>query len=186
MAPSYRGSSPAPIVVVMTTVNFVDRTYPAVRREHTLSARFDAFGSALESVLGVMDVSALGAPGPGSAEAMRAKLASFVGPSGFALFQKIDHGALLSALTGRSVRATTYVFGNALIAVEMTRHAPEVGLYVPLRLYVRELEPGRLLVVHDLPSPAVSSFGSADASRVAESLDGKIEALLADALERAS
>jgi uncharacterized protein (DUF302 family) len=169
----------------MTTVTFVDRPYPAVRREHALSVRFDAFGSALESLLGVMDVSALGALGPVSAEAARAKLASFVGPSGFALFQKIDHGTLLSALTGRRVRATTYVFGNALIAIEMTKHAPEVGLYVPLRLYVREIEAGKLLLVHDLPSQAVKALGSEDASHVAEGLDVKIEALIAETLERA-
>src|SRR5262245_10312068 len=54
------------------------------------------------------------------------------GPLDFTLFQKLDHGAIVTALGGRHCGATTYVFDNALIAVEMTRHVPRGGLYVPL------------------------------------------------------
>ena len=63
-----------------------------------------------------------------SAQAAREKLASFVGPLDFTLFQKLDHGAIVTALVGRHCEATTYVFGNALIAVEMTRHVARAGL----------------------------------------------------------
>jgi hypothetical protein len=54
---------------------------------------------------------------------------------GFLLFDKIDHGALLS-LVGQPVRAVQYVVGNPLFAVQMTRHNLAAGLEAPLRLLV--------------------------------------------------
>src|SRR5690348_2084440 len=96
--------------------------YQATRREITFGVSYDHFTRALESLLGRMDVASLGSIT--SAEAMRKALAAAVGPLDFALFQKIDHGALLTVLEERPTRAATYVFGNALIAVAMTRHDP--------------------------------------------------------------
>jgi hypothetical protein len=52
----------------------------------------------------------------------------------------------VTVLTGRPCEATIYVFGNALIAVEMT------GLYVPLRLFVEAVVSDRVRVTYDLPS----------------------------------
>lgn len=159
----------------------VDHTYSAVRREHTLDVPYERLTGAIESLLGRMDVDALRELAGVSPEEARRKLATFVGPSDFALFQKLDHGGLLTALGGRPVRATTYVFGNALIAIEMTRHEPRVGLYVPPRLYVRSLEAGGALVTYDLPSATFAQFGSPAVSAVAQALDAKIEKLVADA-----
>jgi hypothetical protein len=80
-----------------------------------------------------MPVEALSALHSLSAEAARERLASYVGPLDFTLFQKLDHGAIVTALTGRPCKATTYVFGNALIATilrgyqEDRRGGPAVG-----------------------------------------------------------
>ena len=104
------------------------------------------------------------------------------GMSGFALFQKIDHGAILGALANRPTRALTYVFGNALIAVEMTRHAPAVGLYVPPRLFVLEPEAGTTAITYDLPSATLAQFGDEEVMLVARRLDTMIEALVRKAL----
>jgi hypothetical protein len=170
----------------------IDLSYPAIRREHTLDVTFERFTSALESLLGRMDVDALREIATAPAEEARRKLASFVGPSDFSLFQKLDHGGLLAALGGRRVQAATYVFGNALIAIEMTKYEPRVGLYVPPRLYVRSrdtvaetaveasAETG-ILVTYDVPSATFAQFGSAEVDAVAQSLDGKVEKLIADA-----
>jgi hypothetical protein len=57
-------------------------------------------------------------------------------------------------LTGRRCEATTYVFGNALIAIEMTRHVARAALYVPLRLFVEAIADDRVRVTYDLPSDA--------------------------------
>ena len=108
-----------------------------------------------------------------------------VGPLDFTLFQKLDHGGLLTALAGRPSRAMTYVFGNALIAVEMTRHDARAGLYVPLRLFVQEIGAQRVGVTYDLPSAAMAQFESPAIDEVARALDGKVERLLAETIARA-
>jgi uncharacterized protein (DUF302 family) len=162
------------------STSFVDHPYAAVRREHTLAVPYEGFTRAFESLLGVMQVDALRDIAELSPEVARARLASFVGPLDFSLFQKLDHGALVTKLAGRPVRATTYVFGNALIAVEMTRHSPTVGLYVPLRLYVRESGPSETRASYDRPSGMVGQFDSPEASAVARSLDAKVERIIAE------
>jgi uncharacterized protein (DUF302 family) len=161
--------------------SFVDHPYAAVRREHTLAVPYEGFTRAFESLLGVMQVDALRNIADLSPEEARTRLASFVGPLDFSLFQKLDHGALIRTLTGQHLRATTYVFGNALIAVEMTKHAPTIGLYVPLRLYVRETGPAETKASYDLPSGMVGQFESPEANEVARALDAKVERILAEA-----
>ncbi len=167
------------------TTSFIDHPYAAVRREHTLAVDYERFTAAFESLLGVMNLAALGDVAELPADEAHAKLAAFVGPLDFSLFQKIDHGGLLSAFARPRTRAMTYVFGNALIAVEMTKHAPVVGLYVPLRLYVREIGSGATQATYDLPSSMVAQFGSVEASAVAQALDAKVERIISEAAARA-
>jgi uncharacterized protein (DUF302 family) len=151
----------------------------AVRREHALEIDYDAFTHSLESLLGTMDVPFLREMASRSSESVRETLTSIEGTSGFVLSQRLDHGTLLTMLGGRPTRATTYVFGNVLIAVEMTKHAPRVGLYVPLRMFVYELARGRVAVTYDVPSHAFAHYGSAEVDSVARGLDTKVERLVA-------
>ena len=92
---------------------------------------------------------------------------------------------MLGAITGKPARATTYVFGNALIAVEMTRHDPRVGLYVPLRLFVQEIEARRVVVTYDLPSATLAQFRSSEVDAVARGLDEKVVRLMEEAAKLA-
>jgi len=163
------------------STSHLDHPYAAIRREHTLDIDYDAFTHHLESLLGTMDVAFLQQMASHSPESARETLASQEGTSGFVLFQRLDHGMLLTVLGGPPTRATTYVFGNALIAVEMTKHAPRVGLYVPLRMFVYELAPGRVAVTYDVPSNALAQYGSAEVDSVARGLDAKVERLVAEA-----
>jgi uncharacterized protein (DUF302 family) len=163
----------------------IDQHYTTTRRELTFDVSYAAFTRAFESLLGKMDVEFLREISTRSPEEAREQLASFAGSSGFALFQKLDHGGLLTLFTGEPTLATTYVLGNALIAIEMTRHARQVGLYVPLRLHVSETEPGRIGVTYDVPSATLGQFGSPEVDAVASMLDTKVEKLVADAAELA-
>jgi uncharacterized protein (DUF302 family) len=163
------------------STSHVDHPYAATRREHTLDIDYDAFTRHLESLLGTMDVALLEQMAGRSAESVRETLASLEGTSSFLVFQRLDHGTLLTVLGGRPTRATTYVFGNVLIAVEMTKYAPRVGLYVPLRMFVYELARGRLAVTYDVPSHALAQYGSAEVDSVARGLDAKVEQLVAEA-----
>jgi uncharacterized protein (DUF302 family) len=79
-----------------------------------------------------------------------------------------------------------YVFGNALIAVEMTKHDTRAGLYVPLSMIVQADGDRRVLVTYDLPSAAMAQLGNAAIDAIARSLDAKVERLLAAAAERAA
>ncbi len=155
-----------------------ERTHQVTQIEVILETSHADFTRAFESLLGRMPVGALDDLPLLSREAARARLASFVGPLDFALFQKIDHGRIVTALTGRPCEATTYVFGNALIAIEMTKHVARAGLYVPLRLFVEAVASDRVRVTYDLPSSLMAPFGSADVNKVAHRLDEKVERLL--------
>jgi len=160
-------------------------TYQANRQERSFDVSYAAFTSAFEGLLGRVDIAGLTEITTIGADAARAKLASMLGPLDFALFQKIDHGAVLRALTAKPAGAITYVFGNALIAFEMTKRDPRAGLYVPLRLLAQDIGPERVLVTYDLPSASLRQFASAAIDEVARSLDDKIERLLAETIERA-
>jgi uncharacterized protein (DUF302 family) len=158
--------------------------YSAARREVSARVDFATATQRLEASLGTMSLEALDdvPAGRASGSELRARLESMAGSSGFALFQRIDHGAILTALADRPTRALTYVFGNALIAVEMTRHAPAVGLYVPPRLFVIEPEPGTTTITYDLPSATLAQFADEAVMRVAHRLDTLIGDLVEEAL----
>jgi uncharacterized protein (DUF302 family) len=155
-----------------------ERTHHVTQIEIIVETSLEDFTRAFESLLGRMPVEVFEELSSLSAEAGRARLASFVGPLDFVLFHKFDHGGIVTALTGRRCEATTYVFGNALIAVEMTKHVPRAGLYVPLRLFVEAIDGHRVRVTYDLPSSLMAPFGSADVNEVAHRLDAKVERLL--------
>jgi hypothetical protein len=160
-------------------------TYQANRQERTFDVSYAAFTKAFEDLLGRMDVAGFTEITTIGAEAARAKLASVVGPLDFTLFQKLDHGGILTALTAKPTRAMTYVFGNALIAVEMTKHDARAGLYVPLRLFAQDIGNDRVLITYELPSAAMAQFASPAIDEIARSLDGKVERLLAETIKRA-
>ncbi len=160
-------------------------SYSALRRELTFDVAYEAFTHELERLLGTMelDVTSRLAARP---QELRDALHAAVGASDFALFQKIDHGGLLTVLGGIATRATTYVFGNGLIAYEMTRIDPRAGLYVPLRMFVRAIGPLDTQVTYDVPSSLLDQLGSAEITAVAESLDRKVDVLIGEAVRRAS
>jgi uncharacterized protein (DUF302 family) len=158
-------------------------TYNANRVDRTFDIPYDKFVRGLESLLGRMDAAVLQKLPAATPDDARRQLAKFVGPSGFTIFQEVGHGALVRAFTGRPARSMTYVFGNALIAIEMTKHVPEVGLYVPLRMFVEETGPGTVRVTYDLPSSTLRQFGSAPVNEVARDLDEKVERLLTQAAD---
>jgi uncharacterized protein (DUF302 family) len=163
---------------ILMTRRCVDHPYRTVRRELRFAVPFADFTRALESLLGTIEPAVLAEIARYSPERAREELASMVGLSGFALFQKVEHGTLLKSLVGRGVHATTYVFGNALIAIEMTKHEPKVGLYVPLRLHVSKSDPGEVTVTYDIPSATLAQFHSPSVDAVASSLDTKVDKLV--------
>jgi uncharacterized protein (DUF302 family) len=160
--------------------------YEANRRELAYAVPYEGFCRAFEALLGRTDTSAAGSNAQLTPAEFRALFASYVGPLDFSLFQKLDHGAVLRGLGLGSTQATCYVFGNALIAAEMTRHDVRAGLYVPLRLLVRESAANGVLVTYDLPSALMAQFKCAEVDAVARSLDEKVQRLLDETIKQAA
>ena len=69
-----------------------ERTQGITQIEVIMDASHANFTRAFESLLGRMPADALSGLHSLSAQAAREKLASFVGPLDFTLFQKLDHG----------------------------------------------------------------------------------------------
>jgi uncharacterized protein (DUF302 family) len=103
-----------------------------------------------------------------------------VGASGFTLFSKVNHGFLLS-LVGKTSRATQYTIGNPTLALQMTSHFPEVGLYAPLRLVVYEDEEGRTFIAYDSFVSLLIQYQREEITRVARVVEHKLEVLVAEA-----
>ena len=76
-----------------------------------------------------------------------------------------------------------YLLGNPLFAVEMTRYAIGAALYAPLRVLICDAQQGKTCVEYDLPSSLFGQFGDENVDRMAESLDRKLEALIASAAQ---
>jgi uncharacterized protein (DUF302 family) len=142
---------------------------------------FGDVAAALEARMGRFDPAVYDQLRRGDApEAVRAKLESMVGPSGFMLFRTSDHGALLR-LVGQKKKAVQYLVGNPLFAIQMTQHDVRAGLYAPLRVLLYENEDGKTCVEYDKPSSQFGQFGNASVTEVATMLDRKLEQLVAEA-----
>jgi uncharacterized protein (DUF302 family) len=163
----------------------VQHAYTVTQIESTFAVTYTEFTTTFESLLGRMPAEMFADLSSMRPDVAREKLASVVGPLDFVLFQKLDHGAIVRALYQQDVRAVTYVFGNALIAAEMTRYVMRAGLHVPLRLMVEEVAEGRVRITYDLPSSLIAPLKSTAANVIACDLDRKVERLLQTTLAQA-
>jgi len=102
-----------------------------------------------------------------------------LGPSGFAIFSKVEQGQLLD-LAGKRGKSVQYAIGNPLLAIQMIEHAPEVGLYAPLRLVVYETR-GKTFLAYDRFGSLLAQYGYPEIARVAQAVEQSLEALIADA-----
>jgi uncharacterized protein (DUF302 family) len=146
----------------------------------TMDKPYDEFRAAFEAQLGRFDQGAYEGLEGGDPQVVRARLESMAGPSGLMLFRTSDHGAFLR-IVGQPRKAMQYLVGNPLIAIEMTRHAIGAALYAPLRVLIYEAGSGETSVEYDLPSSLFGQFGDERVDQVAESLDRKLDALIAAA-----
>ena len=104
-----------------------------------------------------------------------------LGTVGLMLFMQLDHGAILRKETGRETpKMIRFVIGNPLIMKEMAKHVPDAGSYAPVTVLVDERGDG-VHLSYDRMASFLATYGNADALRVAEYLDNKVETLLREA-----
>ncbi len=103
------------------------------------------------------------------------------GPSELMEFARLDLGEVLrkrnGAAAGRSLR---FLVGNPVIMSQMVQHVPDAGSYAPVTVLVDE-RPDGVHLSYDRMASFLAAYGSAEALKVAQDLDSKVEALLVTA-----
>jgi len=160
-------------------------THPPI--EHVVvavSRPYDQVVAALDARLGpARDWEAIMRPllaAGASWEQVQEALAAHIGASGLSLFYQVDHSPLL-ALVGKTSRAKQYTIGNPLLAVQMTRHAPEAALYAPLRIVVYATEEGDTFVAYDRFTSFIAQYQREEMAKVARVVERELDALIAAA-----
>jgi uncharacterized protein (DUF302 family) len=110
------------------------------------------------------------------------KVESHVGPGGFILFTRFDHGAWLKN-AGINAKALRLIVGNPLIAITMLRHDITAGLFVPVELLLLE-EDGGSSLTYVKPSSLMVIAPNEPLLAAAQRLDEKLEALAVKVVSR--
>jgi uncharacterized protein (DUF302 family) len=172
--------------------NMTDRTiassevisFTGVRVTHQSPLGFDQVLSNLRARVGqttVANIVELGTE-PGSTEAFEEKVQKYVGESGFMLFAQIDHGRWIGKY-GVKRRLVRWIFGNPVVAITLIRHDPTAGLFAPVELLLAEDDDGvGCSVTYVRPSSLIAIGGNPELLTAAESLDAKMEALIASSV----
>ena len=101
-----------------------------------------------------------------------------IGPSGLMEFARFNIGEILRKESGAETpRILRLVVGNPLIMKNMAVHVPDAASYAPVTILIDERTDG-VHLSYDRMASYLSPYGNAEALKVAQSLDSKIEALL--------
>ncbi len=109
---------------------------------------------------------------------LEAAVQKVIGIAGLMEFARFDLGEVLRRKLGeRAPKSLRLVVGNPLIMVQMVEHVPDAGSYAPVTILVDE-RPDGVHLTYDKMASFLSSYHSLEASKVAQALDSKVEALL--------
>ena len=101
------------------------------------------------------------------------------GVHGLMIIARADQGAITS-LSGREKRCRLYLVGNPVIANRIMDIDMRAGFYVPFRVAVYGDEnAGEAVISYDRPSSFLAALGRAELAEIGESLDRKIDAVVA-------
>ncbi len=158
--------------------------FVGVRVTHQSPLSFDQVLSNLRAQVGettVDNIVALSTEA-GSREVFEKKVQKFVGTSGFMLFVQMDHGGWITKF-GLKRRVIRWILGNPLIAITMMQHDLTVGLFAPVELLLAECDDGAgCRVIYVRPSSLIAIGKNAELLKAAESLDKKMDALVASSV----
>jgi uncharacterized protein (DUF302 family) len=102
-------------------------------------------------------------------------------PSGLMEFTRFNMGQIMQKELGPgSPRIQRLVVGNPLIMKQMAVHVHDAASYAPVTILIDE-RPDGVHLSYDRMASLLAPYGNAEASRVAEDLDAKVEGLLESA-----
>ncbi len=103
------------------------------------------------------------------------------GPTQMMEFTRLDLGEVLRKRNGTNARQSLrLIVGNPVIMSSMVQHVPDAGSYAPVTILVDERQDG-VHLSYDRMASFLALYGNAEALKVAQHLDVKIEALLTTA-----
>jgi uncharacterized protein (DUF302 family) len=149
----------------------------------TSSEPFESVLQKVESALGHPDMNDLmkavtAAKDPAELEKI---IHRAVGPSGLMEFMRFNMGQIMQKESGPGApRIQRLVVGNPLIMKQMAVHVHDAASYVPVTILIDE-RPDGVHLSYDRMASLLAPYGNAEASRVAEDLDAKVEGLLESA-----
>jgi uncharacterized protein (DUF302 family) len=104
------------------------------------------------------------------------KVETYVGPSGFMLFELFNHGGWIRK-AGIDRKALRVIIGNPLIAITMLRHDLTAGLFAPVELLLMEEDNNRSSLIYVQPSSLMVVETNPPLLAAARELDTKLAAL---------
>ena len=100
-----------------------------------------------------------------------------VGPSGLMEFIRFDLGEVLRKEHASAPKSLRLLVGNPLIMKRMVEHVPDAGSYAPVTILIDE-GPDGVRVSYDRLGSFLGPYEHAEALKVAQELDAKVESLL--------
>jgi hypothetical protein len=98
-------------------------------------------------------------------------------------FMRLDLGEVLSKELGpQAPKSVRLLVGNPLIMKQMVKRVPDAGSYAPVTILIDERADG-VHLSYDRMASYLAPYGDVGALKVAQDLDDKVEALLAEAAE---
>lgn len=104
------------------------------------------------------------------------KLKAAVGQGGMMVMAQVDQGNMLS-MAGLKLKAQLFLIGNPTVGKQLFEQDHNVGLYIPLRVFVTEGGDGKVYVSYDKPSSLLKQFNNQKIDMIAGMLDQKIQGL---------
>jgi uncharacterized protein (DUF302 family) len=159
-------------------------TQVQVERFSVISSKpFEEVVAGIEAAVGHPDMKALwkDADSARTYPELENVIQKVVGRTGLMEFTRYDHGGILRKASGKkSPKILRLVVGNPLIMKKMVEHVPDAGSYAPVTILIDERGDG-VHLSYDRMASFLSPYGNAEALKVAQDLDSKVEKLLTTA-----
>jgi uncharacterized protein (DUF302 family) len=151
--------------------------FDGVRVRYDSTKSYDELLAALLSDIGSTPVSLDALTTPSTDwESYRRAVEPHVGPSGFMLFQLVNHGAWIPN-AGVDRKVMRVILGNPLIAITMIRHDVTAGLFAPVELLLVDEADGGSSLTYVKPSSLMVIEPNPPLLDAARELDAKLAAL---------
>jgi len=117
-----------------------------------------------------------------SFQRVEAIVTAALSPTGLMQFGEFDDGGFIRKDRGAGTpQAMRLLIGNPLIMKQMTELVPDAAAYAPVTVLIDE-RAGKVHISYDRMASLLSVYNSPGATKIAEALDAKIEALIGTAL----